>query len=369
MIILDRNDVDSKLAAQEAVSVYHMVQENHSFRSAICNSKLIKSIYGENPKFACSQTKSHAIMKSKVKFNFIKNDLADVSFITVTTDTSNHTNIKMFPIVVRYFSIKNGVSNKVIETADLRDEKATTMVAQIERACEQFNVLEKVIGFGGDNAPANFGGLTRGGQNNVFVLMRARFKNCSYGLGCNAHITHNTVDYAVGRMDLFDIEAIVVKVYKHFSQHTVRVSRLKDICDESGIEYEKLLGYGATRFLAFKGCIDRILSQFEALKTYFTDPEEKASPPKLQVFFGCSIAKLLLIFIRDQCQIFEDSIKKLEGDVVTAFDALEIMNQLKLVVESRLKDNFQSSAFRNELETVQELLPYTFTILKKKKWR
>lgn len=296
----------------------------------------------------------------------VKNDLADVSFITVTTDTSNHTNIKMFPIVVRYFSIKNGVSNKVIETADLRDEKATTMVAQIERACEQFNVLEKVIGFGGDNAPANFGGLTRGGQNNVFALMRARFKNCSYGLGCNAHITHNTVDYAVGRMDLFDIEAIVVKVYKHFSQHTVRVSRLKDICDESGIEYEKLLGYGATRFLAFKGCIDRILSQFEALKTYFTDPEEKASPPKLQVFFGCSIAKLLLIFIRDQCQIFEDSIKKLEGDVVTAFDALEIMNQLKLVVESRLKDNFQSSAFRNELETVQELLPYTFTILKKK---
>lgn len=88
----------------------------------------------------------------------------------------------MFPIVVRYFSIKNGVSNKVIETADLRDEKATTMVAQIERACEQFNVLEKVIGFGGDNAPANFGGLTRGGQNNVFALMRARFKNCSYGL-------------------------------------------------------------------------------------------------------------------------------------------------------------------------------------------
>lgn len=144
---------------------------------------------------------------------------------------------------------------------------------------------------------------------------------------------------------------------------------MKGICDESGIEYEKLLGYGATRFLAFKGCIDRILSQFEALKTYFTDPEEKASPPKLQVFFGCSIAKLLLIFIRDQCQIFEDSIKKLEGDVVTAFDALEIMNQLKLVVESRLKDNFQSSAFRNELETVQELLPYTFTILKKKKWR
>ena len=64
------NEIDSKVAAQEAVSVYHMVQEGHSFRSAICNSKLIKSIYGDNPKFTCSQTKSYAIMKSKVKLKF-----------------------------------------------------------------------------------------------------------------------------------------------------------------------------------------------------------------------------------------------------------------------------------------------------------
>lgn len=272
----------------------------------------------------------------------------------------------MLPIVVRYFSTKNGVSNKVIEIANLRDEKSATMMDQIEGACEKFNVVEKVIGLGADNAAPNFGGLTRGGKKNLFALMKEKLPNCSIGVGCNAHITHNTVDYAVGRIELFDIEAIVVKIYKHFSQHTVRVTRLKNICDDFGIEYEKLLGYGATRFLAFKGCIDRIISQFEVLKSFFTDPEEKC-PPKLKSFFDCPIAKLLLIFVRDQCHIFEDSIKKLEGDAVTGFDALEIMNQLKLVVECRLKDNFQSTAFRNELEIVQELLPFKFTILEKKK--
>ena len=305
-------------------------------------------------------------------FDDVKKELNDVSFVTITTDTSNHTNIKMFPIVARYFTIENGVSNKVIETVDLRDEKALTMESQIEQACEQFNISDKVTGFGGDNAPVNFGGITRGGDNNVFALMREKFKNCSYGFGCNAHISHNTVDHAVSQIELFDVESIVVKAYKHFAQHTVRLTRLKDICDDAGIEYEKLLGYGATRFLAFKGCIDRIISQFESLKIYFTDPNEKSSPPKLQQFFKCPIAKLLLIFIRDQCQIFEDSIKRIEGDVVTAFDALEIMTQVKLVVECRLKDEFRSSAFRVELQNVTKLLPYEFTIVKtstKKKQR
>lgn len=69
----------------------------------------------------------------------------------------------MFPIVARYFSIDSGVKNKLIDTYDLQNEKAETMEMKIESSCEKYNISDKVVGFNGDNAPVNFGGLTRGG--------------------------------------------------------------------------------------------------------------------------------------------------------------------------------------------------------------
>lgn len=142
------------------------------------------------------------------------------------------------------------------------------------------------------------------------------------------------------------------------------MTRLKHFCDEAGIAYEKLLGYGRTRFLAFRGCIDRIISQFEPLKSFFLNPNETTSPPKLVKFFNCPIALLILIFVRDQYQLFEDSIKKLEGDTVTGFTAFEIMDQLKAVIEHRLNDRFSSFAFREELAKVKDNLPFEITIKK-----
>lgn len=46
MVRFTTGQEEQKVAAQEAVSVYHMIQEGHSFNSATCNSKLIHSIYG-----------------------------------------------------------------------------------------------------------------------------------------------------------------------------------------------------------------------------------------------------------------------------------------------------------------------------------
>lgn len=80
---------------------------------------------------------------------------------------------------------------------------------------------------------------------------------------------------------------------QHFSLYTVRVTRFKEICDEAGIRYQTLLGYGNTRFSAFRGCIDRIISQFDALKIYFTQSDDSDS--ELYDFFSYPASKLVLI--------------------------------------------------------------------------
>lgn len=126
---------------------------------------------------------------------------------------------------------------------------------------------------------------------------------------------------------------------QHFSLYTVRVTRFKEICDEAGIRYQTLLGYGNTRFSAFRGCIDRIISQFDALKIYFTQSDDSDS--ELYDFFSYPASKLVLIFVRDQCALFEVAIKKIEGNEVTGFAALDIMSELKTITEGRLRSSIR----------------------------
>lgn len=62
------SSAESNVARMEIVSVYHMIDENQSFRSADCNSSLIKNLYANNPKFSCARTKSEAILKGEINF-------------------------------------------------------------------------------------------------------------------------------------------------------------------------------------------------------------------------------------------------------------------------------------------------------------
>lgn len=66
MFIVLEPSVEYNVARMEIVSVYHMVDENQNFRSADCNSFLIRNVYGNNSKFSCSRTKSEAILKGMV---------------------------------------------------------------------------------------------------------------------------------------------------------------------------------------------------------------------------------------------------------------------------------------------------------------
>lgn len=293
----------------------------------------------------------------------VSSDLEKVKFVTLSGDASNHGNIKMFPVIVRYFSMTKGVQHKMLEFASLSDEKADTIIDILNYVCKKYHLEEKIISYSADNAPVNFGGLTRGGNVNVFHQLQARYGKKLVGVGCNVHLLHNTSQNACNGIDVFNVEAIVVEIYKHFHLNTVRVTHLKEICDATDIEYMQLLGYGKTRFLAFRKCITRIIHLFDALEKFFLDPKEKNVPRKLKQFFKCPIAKLLLIFVRDQSDLFEESLKKMEGDHVAGFDAAQIVCQLKNSIEIRIDDRFCSYELREETKKIKNRLPFKMTLL------
>lgn len=93
-----------KVHASEGLFAYHSVIHGHSFQSADCTAKLIKKLY--DPKFSSARTKSEAIICNvldPLSEEEVQHDLDKCSFVTFTVDASNHKDIKLFPVLVRYY--------------------------------------------------------------------------------------------------------------------------------------------------------------------------------------------------------------------------------------------------------------------------
>lgn len=295
------NTLDLQTAACEGVWSYHLIKENHSFRSADCASKIIRSCF-ELSKFHCARTKCEAIVINVFApylMDELKKDLEHAHFIIIMTDASNHGNIKMFPVLIRYFHQTEGVKVRIIEFSSEKGSTSEIIFDLLKKSLVAYNIKEKLVGFCGDNENTNFGGLNRGGQNNVFYKLKSINPEI-IGIGCGAHIVHNTLKAACDGMP-FDVEMIVVTIYSHFYLYTVRVAKLQEFCDSVEEEYQKLLGYSKTRFLALLPAIDSILRIYEGLKEYFLNTPN--SPLVLKNFFLEPLSKIWLLFLKDQVRI------------------------------------------------------------------
>lgn len=294
--------IDIVAAACEGAWAYHVVNANNSFLSTDCTSNLFRECFGMK-NFHSARTKTEAIVNNVIApigDSMLKEELSKCNFVTLTTDASNHGNIKMMPVMVRYFKPTEGVRVKMLEFTSVKNETSDTISSMLITTAERNNIAEKVAGFCGDNCNTNFGSAERSGENNVYHKLK-QWKPSILGIGCAAHVVHNTLKYACAQLRT-NIEYIVVKIYTHFYINTVRVENLKSICELEEIEYAQLLGYAKTRFLALAPAIDRILTLFDALKIYFLGLND--CPTKIRLFFESPSSRLLLLFVKDQVNFY-----------------------------------------------------------------
>lgn len=118
-------------AACEGVWAYHVINSNYSFRSSDCASKIIRECFAIMPKFTCARTKCESIV-TDVFAPYIREELEkhlnDCHFVTLMTDASNHGNIKMFPVLVRYFSENEGTKVRMLDLTSQDGEKSDMIV-------------------------------------------------------------------------------------------------------------------------------------------------------------------------------------------------------------------------------------------------
>ncbi|GFQ93488.1 uncharacterized protein TNCT_230821, partial [Trichonephila clavata] len=111
------------------------------------------------------------------------------------------------------------------------------------------NLTAKVVAFCGDNANVNFGDVARRGTSNVFTKLQSSLKKHLIGIGCGAHVIHNPIKSLADGLPL-DYESIIVKIYSLFYIYTIRVEALKELCTDTETEYQQMLRYSKTRWLA-----------------------------------------------------------------------------------------------------------------------
>lgn len=175
------------------------------------------------------------------------------------------------------------------------------------------------------------------------------------GVGCIAHILHNALEDACLNALPFDVQNVLVLIYKRFYKSTKQTEALKDFCNEMSIEYSKIKGCPKNRFLAKKRSIISLLKVFEAAKKYFLSASTKKVPVSLKNVFSDKMSKFYFIIVRDLCEVFEDAIVKIEGNEITGYEAVRIVDGLYRTLETTISMEFFSLDAEKELENIMKI--------------
>lgn len=231
-VIPKNSKLDARVAATEATLSYYILKHHMSFNSSNCTTGILKQLFDDSETakhLSLDRTKTTLISTQVIAPYYINKVIelvANVPFLSVSTDASNHGAEKMFPVLIQFFTINDGICSKMIDLQTLPNERAQSIWSLLAETLNKFNLFDKCIAYSADNCNTNFGGVKRVGKENVYKLLKEKSNINLIGIGCPIHIIHNDARQGLDAL-VFDVQSIVMKIYKHFSIYTVRTESLK----------------------------------------------------------------------------------------------------------------------------------------------
>ena len=350
------NTEKEKVTAIELTLAYHTVYHNFSFLSTDCTNKLLSIMFNDSSvakKISSKRTKTEALINGIIgpyALSKCVEDIETCSYVSIITDTSNHKFTKLFPLIIQYFSLKEGFSSKIVDLISLPNEQSQTLFESIKNTLIKFKIEDKCIGFGGDNCPVNFGSSNHRGNNNVFARLRFFNENIQ-GVGCSVHILNNAIQKSIDCLSV-DLVSILSRIYEHFSIFTVRVEALKDICKEEDVEFKQMLSYSRTRWLSLLPVIQRNIDMFDALKIYFLSNDATRKVKLLKMYFENPLSKAYLYFVQSLSEMFHIGAKKLERNDTSIIETLSIVDDIIQRIRNRIDFNFVPNHVKKILNNI-----------------
>ena len=149
----------------------------------------------------------------------------------------------------------------MIDFIDVKGETAEIISSKVLKLINKFCASDKIVAMSADNTNSNFDGLNRAGRGNVRTKVKIALQREAIGLGCPAHIVHNTCRKAMNTIPV-DVEHLLRKVYGYFHIYTVRVEALKDFCDFVGEAYQTILSHSIVLWFSMLPAVKLISDDF-----------------------------------------------------------------------------------------------------------
>lgn len=175
----------------------------------------------------------------------------------------------------------------------------------------------KCVAFSSDNASVMIG------KNNSIYTRIGDSNPDVYPVGCACHLAHLCAKKVANQLSV-NVEQLVIDLYYHFDKSSKRKEIFQSYQVFCDVETRKILKHSSTRWLSLMKCIDRVLRQYDTLKSYFSSclSEKKASDKnkkksKIAILaeqLNDAITKVYMLFLHSVLPVFDSFTALLESE-------------------------------------------------------
>lgn len=127
---------------------------------------------------------------------------------------------------------------------------------------------------------------------------------------------------------------------------------MKEFCAFADVEYKRVLKHGNTRFLSLLPAIERFLTIFEGLKSYFNSQEK--CPLTIDTFFKDPEGELYFLFVHGQLKTFNTTIMAMEKNNASATEVASAFKTLQLQLKQKKDNEFIPWAAKAKFKQLQD---------------
>nr|XP_012606182.1 uncharacterized protein LOC105863530 isoform X1 [Microcebus murinus] len=340
--------VQSKIAAAELAWAYHTNEHALSYRSLDCSMKLSKVTFPDSEvatKMSCGRTKGEILITDVLapySVELILSDLTnDHGFYSISSNVLNHGNKKVFPLALRYFDLKNGVSNRLLDFYEDFNETSENIKQKIVDILSKYKLdFSHLSAYSADSADVNYNKF-----HSVYKLLTKENEKI-LPAECPAHLVHKTAKKGCDLLS-YDIEAFIMKALGYFSVSSKHAEALNEIFDFVEMEGDRLLRHVPTRWLSLLPAIEKMLNCWPAVKSYFQNMGKEECPSLIWKYIedeneekDYSTTEIYMLFIQNCLMIFEEAVRSLEKDKLTAPELFDVMSKLRQKLTQRRNESF-----------------------------
>lgn len=327
---------EDKIAAIEISKCFHIVKHHHSYLSSDCGVKLESKHFSDSTianKIHLGRTKMEAIVKNVLCPFAVEKAVTQLKYPTsipfsVSTDASNKGNRKFFPLAVRLFNFEDGVKDYLLDFYEEPNESSQSIFNTITSAIESLGLdIQNITAYGADNASINYGKNC-----SVFEKLKDKKSNIIKA-NCNCHVIHNAAKHSM-KVIKYDVETLVLKVFNEFSMSSKRVEELKECFKFLQQDFHNVLRHIPVRWLSLFNAVDRLILNWNAIKSYFIKNGENECDKIIWKFIGeqknelseqLTLSECYIWFVHHVLSIFQKHILILEKNNLNAPEVYDVM--------------------------------------------